>query len=175
MYKKNLSLFLMLIFISSFFTMPSVAMPAISLPEKENKNVILMADNVKFNNKKKKGNYLGHVYIKQGSSILHANTAVTYSDTYNQLLKAIANGKNNINAKFETIPEGETKKLTGNAKKITYYPKKRIVQLDGNAILIHGKNTYRSEIIIYDIDHKKLISTKKPHKRTTIIFNEKIA
>jgi len=175
MFPKNLKRYLIFLFFSIFFTIQSFAMPAFSMPKKENKNVLLLADKVKFNNKEKKGNYLGHVFIKQGRSILHANTAVTYSDHYNQLLKAIARGNKNINARFETIPEGEKKKLTGNAKKITYYPKKKIVKLDGNAILVHGKNTYQSEIIIYDIANKKLISTKKTHKRTTIIFNEKIA
>ncbi len=165
MYPKILKTLIIVLFFTNSYAMPS----------KENKNVILMADKVQFNNKKKQGDYLGHVFIKQGSSILHANTATTYSDLYNQLLKAVANGVNNKNATFETIPEGEQKKLTGNAKKITYYPKKKLVQLDGNAILIHGKNRYQSEIIIYDIANKKLISTKKPHKRTTITLNEKVA
>ncbi len=136
-------------------------------------SMLLRADKASFNNKKKEGYYLGHVFLKQGSSQLNATSAKTYSNIENQLEKAIAFGDSLTKALFETLLNGKNEPLKGQADKITYFPKKQLVRLEGNALLSQGNNTYRAPLIIYDINHQRLLSHKTAQQRSTITFNDK--
>lgn len=138
-------------------------------------NLLLMADKMTFSNKQKIGTYLGHVYLKQGSSTLHANKAWTYTNNNHQLDKAIALGNATKQALFETLMEGQKDKLKGAADKISYFPNKQLIRLEGHAFLSQGKNTYQAPLIIYDITKQRLISQKTSKSRSHITIEETIA
>ncbi len=147
-----------------------------ALPSDRTKTMLMMADKVHYDNKQKTGEYIGDVLLKQGTSILHANNAKTYSNQYNQLEKAIAYGSKIKQADFETALENEKEKLKARANKITYFPIKQLFYLEGNAQIKQGANQFKAPMIIYDMVKKKVISNKKQaHRRSTIIIKDKVA
>lgn len=159
----------------SFALSTLLAHNVFALKSDQKQNLLLMADKIKFNNKQKIGHYLGHVSLKQGTSMLKANTAWTYTDENNQLKKAVALGTPLKQALFETLMDGQKEKLKGKADKITYFSQKQHLHLEGNALLTLGKNKYQAPLIIYDINKQRIISTKTSNHRSTITINEKIA
>ena len=166
---KNLKGLNLLFTFSLFF----LSHHCIALSSDAEQNMTLRADKVTFDNKTKKTRYLGHVYLKQGSAKLKANSASSYLNDDNQLEKAIALGSALHKALFETLLDGQKKPLKGTADKITYLPKTQLVRLEGKATLTHGSNTYAAPIIVYDMKHQRLLSHKTKKQRTTIILNEK--
>lgn len=145
-----------------------------ALPNRKNLDVLLLASKVKFDNKNKKGEYWGDILIQQGDSSLKAEHGFTMADKNNQLVKAIALGTEQKLALFETLANNHDKKIIGQAKKIVYYPRQQKLYLSGEATIKQGANVYQAPSIVYDINKKRIISSKHAEQRSTIIIQDKI-
>lgn len=145
-----------------------------ALPQDQKESLVLIADNVKLNNEKRQGHFVGHVKIEQGSSTIYADQVFTYLDEQHQLNKAIATGSQSHPAKFTTRLEGEAKLLVAKADRLTYLPLKQQIVLNGQASIQQGSQTYKAPVIIYDIQHKRILSHKVGNKRSSIVIAENI-
>lgn len=139
-----------------------------ALANDNKKPATLSADQVDFNHKTGKGVYTGHVIIVQGTTEIHADKLITYTDPKNnKLAKAIAYGKP---ARYQTLPKQQQTMFYARADTITYYPQKKLIFLSGNAHVKQGKNLLTSPHIKYNISQGEVITKGNSHQRTKIVF-----
>jgi lipopolysaccharide transport protein LptA len=140
---------------------------------KNTENVYVDADTIINNDVSRKTNYKGHVNLQQGQSYLKADAATTITDNNNKLVKAIAKALPSQRVHFWRISDKEKPAVHAYAKTIIYLPQAGHIQLEGNAYVKQGKNIYRSEKIIYDVNKQIVISKTQAHKRTSITLDTK--
>lgn len=139
-----------------------------------NEKVILDADKLVYNNAKNESHYKGNVTLSQGESHLKSDSAVTWMDKNNKLIKAIAKSLPNQRVHFWKKSDKKEPTVHAYANIITYLPTLGKIILNGKAFVKQGKNTYQSESIVYDIKKQMVISKKIAKKRTTITLDTKI-
>lgn len=141
---------------------------AYALASDNKKPATLSADSVDFNHKTGTGVYTGHVVVIQGTTQIHADKIITYSDPKtHKLSKAIAYGKP---ARYQTLPKKAQAVFYASANTITYYPQKKLIYLVGNAHIKQGKNLLTSAHIKYNVYQGEVITKGNKQQRTKIIF-----
>jgi len=100
-----------------------------------------------FDDKKGISIYQGNVIIVQGSFRMNADEVSVYMNDKREIDQMIATG--NV-VRIKQTPKLEGDDLNGEASKISYYPAKKTLILEGNAVLWQGGNKTVSEYIEYN-------------------------
>jgi lipopolysaccharide transport protein LptA len=145
--------------------------------QKQTKRIKFQAQSAEFNTKTGKYKLLGDVTVSETENLLKAKELVLESQN-NKLTRAIATG---TPASFHTTQGVQStpvlKNKTGNqtlnaqANIIEYDLSQNRVILQQQGQIIQAGNIFTSDYIIYDLQHKKLISTaNKPNQTIKIIL-----
>ncbi len=112
--------------------------------------------------------YEGNVQAHQGTSNLSGDKLTIYQTPSNKIDNLVTTGNP---AHYDTIPEPNKSRLFVVAQKITYYPDKKIVVLEGNAEVKQENNLFKGPYIWYDMVNGVVHSrTNNPNERTTVII-----
>ena len=101
--------------------------------------------------------YTGNVIIKQGSLEIRADQLKVYTSS-GRLQKMIAYG---TPATFQQRPEHKKQDITAKARKMTFNAIKNITVFEKKAELRQGKNTFKSNHIIYNMKTDTVIAGKQ--------------
>lgn len=140
----------------------------------ENKEPMeLRSDRADINQSKGIGTYTGNIEFDQGNTHIRAHKAVTKTDKNNALLEATIYGGKHSQAHYWSEIEKDKPPIHAYANSIKYYPKKAIIELNGNAHVEQGKNIFAAPHITYNIEKQHVISSKSSNdnQRTVIIFH----
>ncbi|MDQ8039146.1 MAG: lipopolysaccharide transport periplasmic protein LptA [Rickettsiella sp.] len=125
------------------------------------------ADTLKFNNETHIGIYEGHIKLTQGTRILTAEYAISYSNKQGQILKIIAIGHP---ACYQALVFNNRPKLIATGDTIYYYPLKDCLEAVGNAQIIQGRNHFQGPQINYDFKKKTVGSPLSKEGHTKILL-----
>ncbi len=167
---KMPSFYITLIF-TSFILLLSVVASAYAHPEDKNKPIYLSSDSADLNQSTHRGEYIGHVDFRQGTSHITAVRAVTLVDKSNRLTQAFAYGDEKERAHFSTITDKQKPRLHAHAKIIRYFPSKHLIELEGEAEVTQDNDRFEADMIQYDTLKQHVISNSKGDNRTLIIIN----
>lgn len=122
----------------------------ISLPAMEQDQeqpLYLEADSADLDDAKALSVYTGNVYIKQGGMEVWGNQVTVHHDAERKPQRIIAVGKP---AKYRQKMEGDEQEVEAEALRMEYDTPNDEITLIDNAILFQGKDTFRSDRIVYD-------------------------
>lgn len=142
-----------------------------ALPDDKQKPIELKAGIADINQETHLGTYEQQVELDQGSSHLRADHATTYLTTKNQLEKAVVYGNATDQAHFWTLTEMNKPPLHAYADIIRYFPTQHIIELEGNARVIQGSDSYSAPKIRYDTEHQHVVSSSTKEAQTVIIIH----
>lgn len=142
-----------------------------ALPEDKLQTLQLKAGTADINQETHEGIYSNHVELDQGSTHLRADNALTTVNQKNQLTKAIANGNKTNQAHFWTLTDLNKPPLHAYANIIRYFPDRHLIELDGNARVEQGKDSFSAPQITYDTLHKHVVSNTNGQGQTVIIIH----
>lgn len=141
---------------------------ALSSDKEQVMNVV--ADSADLNQQLHRGTYVGNVQFVQGTTNLHAAHAITKGNEKNQLVFALAKGKPNEQVHYWTNAGPNKPPFHAYADIIRYYPLKHLIELEGNARVLQGKNSMSAAKITYDTVNEHVVSQSQGKTRTTIIL-----
>lgn len=158
---KGYLLFLVILISSSF----SISVYA----REQNRSQIIYfeSDTLLYNNETKLGIYQGHIKLTQGSGVLTADYATSYSDQNGQVVKVVASG-NPARYRAQIFPNRPKLIATGNT--IYYYPQKDWLEAVGNAEIVQGQNRIKGPQINYDFKKKTVGSPLSKEGHTQIVI-----
>ena len=133
-----------------------VSLPSWALRSDRDQPINIKADRVEINEKTEVSHYQGHVYMKQGTLVIKADSVYVYLKN-GELNKIIIDGKP---ATFEQKPEDNKDIVKSRAKHMEYYAKKQLLVLKQDARIVQGANNFSGDFIEYDT----LNSTVKANK-----------
>lgn len=154
--------------ILSFFPLFSFA-----LPEDTSQNMHIIADSTLFNYKTGFNVYEGNVQITQGETRLSADRVTTQNNAQHKMEEAIAYGTDKNPAHYWTILKKEDPLFHAQAKVIKFYPIKSTVVLEGDAVVIQGKNSFNGPVIVYNIQNQTVSAPASTKGHATIIIESK--
>lgn len=140
-------------------------------PNDKKMPIYLSADKADLNHSTHRGEYVGHVDFRQGTSHITAARAVTIADKNNKLTQAIAYGDSHSQAHFTTITKDQNPQLHAFAKIIRYFPAKHLIELEGKAVVTQGNDRFEADLIRYDTINQHVLSDSEVNHRTLIIIN----
>ncbi|TVO70861.1 MAG: lipopolysaccharide transport periplasmic protein LptA [Sedimenticola selenatireducens] len=125
-----------------------LALPSLAsaLQSDKDQPINVEADSVEIDDRQGISIYKGNVELTQGSIILKADK-VTVTQQANQTDRIEALG-NPVTFKQDT--ESGKGAIKGRAKKTEYFANSELINMTGDAVLIQGKDTFKSDKIIYD-------------------------
>lgn len=124
-------------------TLPSLVF---ALKTDKDQPIYVEADSVDIDDRNGISTYKGNVELTQGSIVLKADK-ITVTQQTNQTDRIEALG-NPVTFKQDT--EGDKGAIKGQAKKTEYFANSELINMTGDAVLIQGKDTFKSDRIIYD-------------------------
>ena len=132
------------------------------------KTIHVEADNLQFNNETKIGTYQGHIKVTQGSRILTADHAISYSNQAGELTKIIASGHPAV---YHAFVFHKQPKLIATGNTIYYYPLKDYLEAVGDAQIIQGQNHFQGPQINYDFKKRTVVSplSKEGHTKISLV------
>jgi lipopolysaccharide export system protein LptA len=131
----------------------------------------LSANSADINQESHKGIYTTDVSLDQGSTHLRANRAITHTDSGNKLIKAIIFGNHQFQAHFWTLIDEKKQALHAYADSIYYFPEKHLIQLNGNARVEQGSDSFSAPQIDFDTLNQHVVSRSNHRKQTVIIIH----
>jgi len=150
------------IFISFTFSIPGYAHQ-----REPAKTIYFESDTLSYNAETKLGVYQGHIKLTQGSNVLTADYAISYSDQNGQIVKVIATGNP---ARYHALIFPNQPKLIATGNTIYYYPKKDWLEAVGNAEIVQGQNHLKGPQINYDFKKKTVGSPLSKEGHTQILI-----
>lgn len=108
--------------------------------------IMVEADSMEVDNKNGITIYQGNVELTQGSIHMVADK-VTITQKNKKTEKIISEGNP---VKFRQRPDGKQEDIKGRAKKVEYEAKSELLYLIGEAVLIQGESSVKSDRITYD-------------------------
>lgn len=124
-------------------TLPGLAS---ALKSDKDQPIYVEADGVDIDDRKGVSTYKGNVELTQGSIVIKADRViVTQQANQTDLIEAIGNP-----VTFKQDTEGKKGAIKGRAKKTEYSANSEIIYMTGDAVLNQGKDTFKSDKIIYD-------------------------
>ena len=134
----------------------------------DNQQIIQVdADTLLFNNETQIGIYQGHIKLTQGTRVLTADYATSYSNKEGQIIKIIAIGHP---ACYQALVFHKHPKLVATGNTIYYYPLKDWLKAVGNAQIIQDQNYFQGPQIDYDFKKKALGSPLSTEGHTKILL-----
>ncbi len=125
------------------------------------------SDTLLYNNETKLGIYQGHIKLTQGTRVLTADYATSYSDKKGQIVKVVAVG-NPARYRAMIFPDRPQLIATGNT--IYYYPLEDYLEAVGNAEIVQGQNHVKGPKINYDFKKKTVGSSLSKEGHTQILL-----
>lgn len=148
-----------------------ISQTSFALPEDRQQPLQLKAGIADINQATHIGTYTHDVALDQGSTHLRADSAITEVGVKNQLIKAIANGNTHDPAHFWTLIDPQKLPLHAYAKIIRYFPERHLIQLEGNARVVQGLDSFSAPKISYDTLHQHIFSQSKGEPQTIILIH----
>lgn len=142
-----------------------------ALPEDRQQILQMRADQADINQETHLGVYINHVEVDQGSTHLRAAHATTEVNQKNQLTKAVAKGDDKEQAHFWTLTDVDKPPLHAYANIIRYFPERHLIQLEGNARVVQGDDSFSAPTIDYDTLHQHVVSKTEGQGQTVIIIH----
>lgn len=153
-----------------FLFLMTLTVGGYALPSDKEQVMHVVSDSADLNQQNHKGTYTGQVEFIQGTTNLHAASAMTQGNIKNQLTLAIANGSKGNQAHYWTETGPNKPPFHAYADTIRYYPLRHLIELIGNAHIEQGSNSLSAPKISYDTLEQHLISQSDGKTRTTIIL-----
>jgi lipopolysaccharide export system protein LptA len=119
---------------------------ALALATDKDQPIDLEADSVELDEGRGMSIYSGSVVLKQGTLQVRADK-VTVLHTGSKPSKVEAEGRP---VRFQQLPDKSTEPVKGEALKAVYEVNSEELVLLGNAVLSQGRDTFRSDRIVYD-------------------------
>lgn len=151
-----------------FLTFTSICF---ALPDDKLQLLQVKAGSADINQYTHEGTYTQSVELDQGSTHLRADNAITKLNQKNKLTQAVANGSKNSQAHFWTLTDVNKPPLHAYANIIRYFPNKHLIELEGNARVEQGKDSFSAPKITYDTLHKHVVSNASKQGQTIIIIH----
>jgi len=129
--------------------------------------VFAEADTSTIDYKHRIGYYRGHAKVTQGTTVIIADTIITYMTPKNKLEKAVALG--NL-ASYTTMPDNSKIPFNAVAKTINYYPQQNLVELIDQAKATQGNDNYAGPLIHYYTKDQVVISPPSKSGHTVIVI-----
>ncbi|MES2998598.1 MAG: lipopolysaccharide transport periplasmic protein LptA [Pseudomonadota bacterium] len=131
------------------------------------KTIHFEADTLLFNNETKIGIYQGHIKLTQGTRVLTADYATSYSNQEGEIVKIVAIGHPAI---YHSLVFHKRPKLIATGNTIYYYPLKDYLEAVGDAQIIQGQNHFQGPHINYDFKKKTVGSPSSRKGHTQILL-----
>lgn len=90
--------------------------------------------------------YIGKVIVRQGSMELHADKLVVYLEN-REVKRLVATGEE---VRFKQTPGPDEEDVKSRSKKAEYLVEKDLLILTNEAVVWQGKDTYASDLIVYN-------------------------
>ena len=120
---------------------------AAGLEEDQQQPVYLEADSAELDEEKSVSRYRGNVFVKQGSMEIEADEVTVEHHPDRRPRHIIAVGKP---AKYRQDVAGAKEKVEAEALRMEYEEELDEITLIGEALLYQGKDTFRSDRIVWD-------------------------
>lgn len=133
----------------------------------QTQNIYVEADTLTFNNKTNIGIYQGHIKLRQGTRLLTADYATSYSNQAGQIIKIVATGHP---AQYHAYVFHKHPPLIATGNTIYYYPLRDWLEAVGDAQIIQDKNHFQGPRINYDFKKKTVGSSPSKKGHTQIIL-----
>lgn len=124
-----------------------VLLPAMEQDQDQEQPLYLEADSAELDEAKALSVYTGNVFIKQGSMEVRGNQVTVHHDAERKPKHIMAVG---APAKYRQRMEGDEKEVEAEALRMEYNVAKDEITLIDRAVLYQGKDTFRSDRIVYD-------------------------
>lgn len=154
------------------FSMLSLSFKLSALPHDREQPLHIQADTSTFNYKTGTNVYEGHVEMKQGTTQLIADRVLTQNNKAHQLKEAVAYGINRL-AQYSTIPKIGDPPFHAEAKTIKFYPLSAMIILEGNVFITQGDNSFKGNLIIYNMTTQVVTAPASQGERATMVINPK--
>lgn len=125
----------------------------------------IQSDQASFEHALKKATHTGNVVMVQGTNELYAEKLIMKKDLQGDVLVATGNP-----ATFKGVMADDPAPITGTAEKITYFPAKKLLVLEGNATLHHQQDKFKGPSLSYQLDKQLVTATANRHERPTIVI-----
>jgi lipopolysaccharide export system protein LptA len=119
---------------------------ALALPDDQNQPIEIAADGVEIDDGRHLSVYSGNVEVQQGSMRLWADQVTIHHKHSGRPNRIVAVG---APARYRQLTE-EDQEVQAQAKRLEYDANSEEVLLIGEALLTQGKDTFRSDRILYD-------------------------
>lgn len=147
-----------------FSTLSSIAS---AQPKNLAQTIYFESDTLSYNSETKLGIYQGHIKLTQGSGVLTADYATSYSDQKGQITKVVAMGNP---ARYRALIFPNQPKLIATGNTIYYYPQKDWLEAVGDAEIVQGQNHVKGPQINYDFKKKTVGSPISKMGHTQILI-----
>ncbi|MES2204077.1 MAG: lipopolysaccharide transport periplasmic protein LptA [Pseudomonadota bacterium] len=144
--------------------------PSIALPDDKEKPLQVVSDNVIVNYAEGITTLQGEVRVTQGSTTLNGNKVIIYTNKQRQLIKLIAYGDSNQQARYETLPTLKSSPFTATANTITYMGLEKLAIFEGEAHATDGINQFDGPKFKYWTEKQEVVTEKVANQRSTIII-----
>lgn len=120
---------------------------ALALPDDQRQPIQIEADGVEIDDGRQVSIYTGSVDVRQGSMHLQADRVTVHHRQSRQPHRIVAEGRP---ARFRQLAKKGGKEVKARALRIEYDANKEEVVLIDQAVLTQGKDSFRSDRILYD-------------------------
>jgi lipopolysaccharide export system protein LptA len=148
-----------------------LALPLAALESDREQPVYVEADGAEINDRTGVSVYTGNVIVTQGSIKLNADK-VTVTQKGGETDHLEAEGQP---VRFQQDGGGNKGLIKGRAKQADYYMNSEILYMNGDAVMVQGKDTFSSDRIVYDREkgQVKAGATAKGKQRVRISIQPK--
>lgn len=132
------------------------------LPSDKTAKLYITSDSAELNKLTGISIFTGNVKVDHGATHVTADILTTYSDQKNQVIKAVAEGKNGRLATYQTMTDPKKPPLNAKALIIQYFPQRHYVILIGQAYAVQGTDSIQGPRLEYDLTNQLLITKNVP-------------
>ncbi len=139
-------------------TIPHIAF---AVPEDRKLPLDINADWSEFSGGTPTGIYRGNVILTQGNLSIHADEAI-FQLKDGELEYIIATG---TPVKIKDLPQANEAWITGEGGKLSYFPKRNVLELETNARIEQNKDIVTANKITYNLDSRTINAERSPKDR----------
>lgn len=143
---------------------------ATALPEDKLSILHIRAGYAKLSQLTHRGTYLKGIALDQGSTHIRAASAITETNTSNQLTKAVIAGNRHHQAHYWALTAPNKPLLHAYADTMIYHPLTQEIELLGHARVQQGKHAFTAAQIRYDLKTQHVLTQSTPGEQTTLII-----
>lgn len=136
---------------------------AYGLSEDENQPTYMEADQVTIDDKAGTSIYSGNVSLKQGSLKINAETLTIITDDDGGVRRYVAVGQPAV---FRQRPDDQDMDTIAKASRINFRVSDNVVELNGDARIEQGGDTFTASEIIYDTDNGIFKATRSDDQQS---------